>query len=175
MLDWIRDFLKDRKQRVKVRGTVSDLGPVTSGVPQGSVLGPLLFLIYINDLPGGITSIMNMFADDGKLLKKIVSLNSCKELQEDLNKLQEWSEKWLMKFNTSKCKVIHMGKSKFRPIFEYTLNGKTLEASDKERDMGVTITFDLSPDQNIATICKSAYALLANIRIAFRHLDLESF
>ena len=80
-----------------------------------------------------------------------------------------------MKFNTSKCKVIHMGKSKYRPIFEYTLNGKTLEVSDKERDLGVTITSDLSPDQHIATICKSAYALLANIRIAFRHLDLESF
>ena len=175
VLSWIGDFLRDRKQRVKVRGAVSDLGPVTSGVPQGSVLGPLLFLIYINDLPGGISSIMNMFADDGKLLKKIVNLDSCKELQDDLNKLQEWSNKWLMNFNTSKCKVMHMGKSKFRPKYEYTLNGKILQVSDKERDLGVNITPDLSPDQHITSICKSAYALLANIRIAFRHLDLNSF
>ena len=75
--EWIRDYLTDRQQKVVIKGTVSQPGKVTSGVPQGSVLGPLLFLIYINDLPEGIKSFMNMFADDAKLMKRIVSLKCC--------------------------------------------------------------------------------------------------
>ena len=175
VLTWIKAYLQGRMQRVKVRGAVSSLGKVTSGVPQGSVLGPLLFLIYINDLPDGIKAFMNMFADDAKILKRIEGKDSCKELQKDLDKLQQWSDKWLMKFNTSKCKVMKMGKGKYRPDFGYSIEGKTLESSENERDLGVIVMPDLSPEKHIATVVRSAYALLANIRVAFKYLDKETF
>ena len=175
VLKWIIAYLKGRWQRVKVRGAVSDLSRVTSGVPQGSVLGPLLFLIYINDLPEGIKSFMSMFADDAKILKRIEGEENCRELQRDLDRVNQWSEKWLMKFNTSKCKVMKMGRSKHRPDFEYSLAGGKLENSDGERDLGVVIMPDLSPEKHIAAVVRSAYALLANIRVAFKYLDKETF
>ena len=175
LLRWIRAYLTDRWQRVKVRTASSSLRKVTSGVPQGSVLGPLLFMIYINDLPEGIKSFMSMFADDTKVLKKIEDEESCRELQKDLDRLQQWSEKWLMKFNASKCKVISMGKSKNRPSHEYALQGMVLERSDSERDLGVLVMPDLSPEKHINAIVKSAYALLANIRISFRYIDKDIF
>ena len=175
LLRWIRAYLTDRWQRVKVRTASSSLRKVTSGVPQGSVLGPLLFMIYINDLPEGIKSFMSMFADDTKVLKRIEDEESCRELQNDLDMLQQWSEKWLMTFNASKCKVISMGKSKNRPNYKYTLQGSVLEKSESERDLGVLIMPDLSPEKHINAIVKSAYALLANIRVSFRYIDKEMF
>ena len=90
--DWIENWLSNRKQRVVINGKASEWVDVTSGVPQGSVLGPLLFMIYINDLPEGIKSFMSMFADDTKVLKRIEDEESCRELQNDLDMLQQWSE-----------------------------------------------------------------------------------
>ena len=158
VLEWIKAYLQGRWQRVKVRGAVSNLARVTSGVPHGSVLGPLLFLIYINDLPEGIKSFISMFADDAKILKRVVREENCRELQRDLDRLNQWSERWLMKFNTSKCKVMKMGHSKYRPNFEYSLAGERLEESDGERDLGVVMMPDLSPEKHIDTIVQSAYA-----------------
>ena len=111
LLDWISEWLKDRKQKVGIRGVLSDWAEVLSGVPQGSVLGPLLFLIYINDLESGIDNWILKFADDTKIFSQITNDNDRKVLQEDLSKLISWSEKWQMLFNNSKCKVMHVGKS----------------------------------------------------------------
>ena len=173
--EWIRDYLTDRQQKVVIRGTVSQPGKVTSGVPQGSVLGPLLFLIYINDLPEGIKSFMNMFADDAKLMKRIVSLKCCEELQDDLNKLAEWTATWLIAFNAAKCSVMRMGVSKYRETYQYVLNNTNLRVSECEKDLGILVTPNMSPDKHIAAIVKSTYALLANIRVAFKPMDLEMF
>ena len=95
ILNWIKSFLLGRTQRVVVKGEMSDVLDVWSGVPQGSVLGPLLFLIYINDLLDEITSKGKLFADDSKLFRKINSWDDCVALQSDLLKLQEWSSTWL--------------------------------------------------------------------------------
>jgi ribonuclease P/MRP protein subunit RPP40 len=84
-------------------GSYSDWLPVTSGVPQGSVLGPLLFLIYINDIPDVVNNLVKLFADDSKLLSVIKSCSDETILQDDLNKLVDWSETWRMNFNKSKC------------------------------------------------------------------------
>ena len=101
-LRWIMSFLSDRKKLI-IEGAVSHTVKVTSGVPQGSVLGPILFLIYINDLPNSLSSKVRIFADDAIVYREINSLQSCLELQNDINKLMAWEKEWLMEFNPSKC------------------------------------------------------------------------
>ena len=93
IINWIEQWLKDRRQRVVVDGEVSSWKPVLSGVPQGSVLGPILFLIYINDLEEGITGNILKFADDTKLFRKVKEIGDKQKLQDDTDKLVKWSEK----------------------------------------------------------------------------------
>ncbi len=106
MLGWIRSFLSDRTQRVVVRSAASPWRPVTSGIPQGSVLGPVLFVIFINDLPGAVESSLYLFADDSKISRPILSALDRDILQQDLNKMHSWSEDWLLSFHPEKCKVM---------------------------------------------------------------------
>ena len=106
---WIRSWLSGRRQRVCIGQACSEWVPVTSGIPQGSVLGPVLFLIYVNDIDTGITSRISKFADDTKLCKRVDKPELRLQLQEDINKLAEWSDRWMMPFNTSKCTVMHLG------------------------------------------------------------------
>lgn len=96
VLKWIENFLSDRKQRVTINGAKSDWTNVTSGVPQGSVLGPLLFIIYINDLPNNVKAHCKLFADDAKLYKEIAGIKDFKDIQEDLYELCRWTIKWLL-------------------------------------------------------------------------------
>ena len=117
MINWIEKWLIDRRQRVVVDGEVSNWKSVLSGVPQGSVLGPILFLIYINDLDDDITSNVLKFADDTKVFRKIKSDADRQHLQDDLNKLIEWSEKWQMLFNL----IIPLYKTIVRPHLEYCI------------------------------------------------------
>ena len=100
------DFQKDRRQHVVVDGDVSNWKSVLSGVPQGSVLGHLLFLIYINDLDDNITSNVLKFADDTKVFRKV---NTDGDLQNNRDRLVKWSEKWQMLLNFGKCKCLHTG------------------------------------------------------------------
>ena len=134
VLKIVEDFLKNRTFVVKVGSSYSKTFNVISGVPQGTVLGPLLFLIYINDLPNGIKSFVSLFADDLKLI-----IQSSKHIygQADLEKLMEWEKKWLLSFNVkdNKCKVMHVGKG--NPCHSYELDGNTLPVSDCEKDLGV--------------------------------------
>ena len=106
--DWIEQRLTDRRQRVVVDGEVSTWKSVLSGVPQGSVLGPILFLIYINDLVDSIASNVLKFADDTKLFRKVNTDGDKQHLQNDRDRLVKWSEKWQM-FNFGKCKCLHTG------------------------------------------------------------------
>ena len=99
--DWIEQWLTDRRQRVVVDGEVSNWKSVLSWVPQGSVLGPILFLIYINDLDDNITSNVLKFADDTKLFRKVNTDGDKQHLQNDLDRLVKWSEKWQMLLNFS--------------------------------------------------------------------------
>ena len=142
----IADFLKDRSFQVNVGNNASQNFKVTSGVPQGSVLGPLLFLLYINDLPENIKNLVSLFADDLKMYGR----SSEKEMnQTDLNKLENWQNDWLLFFNTkdSKCKVMHVGKS--NPCNQYYLQGYLLPAVETEKDLGITISNSWKWDQHI--------------------------
>ena len=96
----------NRKQRVRVMNSYSEWAPVTSGIPQGSVLGPILFVIYINDLPDNLKSECYMFADDTKVFKDINDIEDNKILQNDIQELENWSDKWLLRFHPDKCKVL---------------------------------------------------------------------
>jgi len=109
VLNWIKSWLSGRRQRVVIKGAASEWAPVTSGVPQGSVLGPLLFIIYINDIDVGIVSRLSKFADDTKLGINASDPVAVGHLQRDLLRIGDWSEKWLMPFNVEKCAVLHVG------------------------------------------------------------------
>ena len=106
VLEWIRNWLANRTPRVCVNGVLSTWCLVLSGVPQGSVLGPILFLIFINDLDLNIHNLLIKFADDTKLCAKISTNEDIEKLQEDLNTLQEWARDWQMQFNVQMCKVM---------------------------------------------------------------------
>jgi len=150
-LNWIGEWLRGREQRVRIRGACSGWRKVTSGVPQGSILGPVLFLIYINDLDTAILSWIFKFADDTKLLSRVTSTEERDQLQADLDRLGEWSELWQMKFNTEKCKVMHLGRGNLK--YNYFMDGKRLEVVAEERDLGVIISKDLKASVQ----CRAAY------------------
>ena len=137
MLKWVDDFLSGRQQYVSVNGKHSDFIDVTSGVPQGSVLGPILFIYFINDLPDVIKCISKIFADDTKAYQEIIDFNDHLILQESIDAMVEWGEKWLSFFNNEKCKVLHMGKD--NPRHTYTMKDGTklnnLVITECERDL----------------------------------------
>ena len=151
-LEIIRDFLTDRWMRVGVGDHFSEFTRIISGVPQGSILGPLLFLLYINDLPEAIKSKIFMFADDLKMLANPLE----KEIVEnDLKYLEFWENTWLLKFNTAKCKVLHFDMNN-NPCNEYILDGSILEVVESERDLGLVISKDLKWDEHVkSSLCKA--------------------
>ena len=152
---WIRNWLTERKQRVVINGLSSDWSDVLSGVPQGSVLGPLLFLIFINDIDDDILSRLLAFADDMKLFNSLKCIDALDNINRDLITLQKWADKWLLPFNVVKCKVMHCGRT--NNGYKYALDGVELESVDEEKDLGVLI----SKDMKVAAQCHSA-ALKAN-------------
>ena len=120
-----------------MQGEFSQWRWVLSGVPQSSVLGPVLFLIFIDDLEVGIKNTVYKFADDTKVLAQVHSDAERKILQEDLDKLTEWTKKWQRSFNTKKCKVMHVGRK--NPRFAYTMESQTLDTVDSEKDLGIRL------------------------------------
>ena len=128
VVNLVRNWLSGRKQRVVAEGEESSWRPVISGVPQGSVLGPILFLIYINDLENEIGSNILKFADDTKMFRRVESQEDRHKLQVDSNKLVKWAEKWQMLFNNDKCKCLHIGQANAKTNYlmnnSVTVNGK---------------------------------------------------
>ena len=169
--DWINAWLSNRSQRVVVNGELSSWKDVSSGVPQGSVLGPLLFLIFINDIDDGLTSGIFKFADDTKLYRKVNSFEDSSLLQADLDKLVTWSLKWQMSFNVGKCKVLHIGHSNHG--FDYSMNGVNLDSVDEERDLGVVLSGSLKPSKQCAIAASRANRILGLIKRNFCHLGRE--
>jgi hypothetical protein len=155
---------------VVLRNGVSTWLPVTSGVPQGSILGPVLFLLYVNDLPDAMENTAKMFADDTKLYSSIVSREDCVSLQDDLNSLSTWSRTWLLNFNESKCVVLRI---KAAISFFYSMNGVYLNEVTDQKDLGVLISNDLKPSKHINTIVKKSYQKLGMFRRCFSGFTQE--
>ena len=134
VLKWIEEFLSGREQYVIVNGEKSSSGRVTSGIPQGTVLGPLLFVVYINDILENVTSEGFLFADDTKLFHAIISKNDALHLQSDIDILTRWAEKWGMEFNREKCHVLTLGKFEdTKHNHRYELGGRRLNTSSQKR------------------------------------------
>ncbi len=163
--DWIRSFLSNRTQQVLLDGESSDIGEVTSGVPQGTVLGPILFLIFINDLPEYVHhSTVRLFADDAILQKEIHSNQDAILLQEDIDAVQRWEQDWQMQFNPSKCEVLTIPAAKHTITHGYRLHDHDLERVSDAKYLGVTISNDLKWSKHINTTTNSANRILGMLR-----------
>ena len=161
LCSWVENWLTNRKQRVVINGEASDWLHVTSGVPQGSVLGPLLFLIYINDIDFGVSSKISKFADDTKLGGKALTIGDCESIQKDLDNLNNWSEKWLLKFNKDKCKIMHVGYNNLK--HNYKLQGRNLIRVEEEKDLGVIVKSDLKNGSQCIAASRKANTVLGFI------------
>ena len=168
VVNWVRDWLSGRKQRVVVEGEESSWRPVISGVPQGSVLGPILFLIYINDLENEIGSNILKFADDTKMFRRVESQEDRHQLQSDLNKLVKWAEKWQMLFNKDKCKCLHIGQANAKN--NYLMNNTVLLSTEREKDVGVVVSSDMKVSEQCGIAARKGNQILGLIRrnIAYR-------
>ena len=142
-------------------------------------MGPILFLIFINDLPLEVLSPLSLFADDSKIFtrivtnKKITGLDGQSALQRDLVRVHEWAERWKMKFNVEKCKIMHIGRR--NPRSKYAMGGVELQATSAERDLGITIDDKLDLGKHIKSIVAKANRLLGLIKISFACLDKAMF
>ena len=189
---WIRDYLSNRSQRVRVNGQYSSTAPVRSGVPQGSVLGPVLFLIFVADIAPLVNNFVSLYADDTKLYSYLLDsgIHSAETIQEDINLLSNWSHKMQMSFNPDKCTCLHMGKNnqKFNytlpKIYSsvsksnsycYTLYFHQLKKSKEEKDLGVTVDTELKFKKHISQKISKANSMLFLIKNCFKHLDQEMF
>lgn len=171
ILEWIKDYLTDRMMRTVIRDEESEWRQVTSGVPQGSVLAPIMFMIYINDMVEGVDSYMSLFADDAKIMRKIRNIKDCEELQSDLDRIYKWSRVWEMDFNAKKCRVLEMGKSERRPTWNYKLGSEVVLKGNEEKDLGVIIQDKLLAEKHISRITGETYNLLIRMRMVFNYMD----
>ncbi|BHF71789.1 hypothetical protein SprV_0401484900 [Sparganum proliferum] len=178
LLTWITDFLTGRSQTVCVEASKSTPTPVLSGVPQGSVLGPLLFLVYINDCIDDLGCSAIMFADDVKLWRAIRSDADRNALQDSLNRLNSWSARWLLNFNVDKCVVLRLRTkktSKEDDSFHYVLGGQPLSNVAEQKDLGVLMTSSLKPSSQCQKAAKNAIRVLFALRRGFVQIDRELF
>lgn len=177
VLRWITDFLSEREQCVVCKSAESDWRDVISGVPQGSVLGPVLFLVFINDLPDVVKGLVKIFADDTKLYGKAGNQVDHLQMQRDLDSLCDWSDKWKLRFNASKCKVMHLGHD--NPCVSYYMNNQgssvEIDAVTSEKDLGVTFQENLKFNSHIDSCVNKANRVLGCIRNTFDFLDKDMF
>jgi hypothetical protein len=169
---WIQAFLVDRSQRVMVDGEHSEWAKVESGVPQGTVLGPVLFLAFINDLPKAVPNArVRLFADDCVMYKSVSTEADCKSLQDDIHLLEQWEDKWCMSFNASKCNVITITRKRKKLHHPYILHNQPLEYTNSATYLGIELSSDLTWKKQIDKTCAKANKQLAFLR---RNLQINN-
>ena len=172
VLNWIESFLSNRKQRVNINGTYSNWKNVDSGVPQGSVLGPVLFILFINDVPNILKSCAcSIFADDTKLKSTANTVDEADKMQEDLNEMFQWCKEWKLEFNAKKCHVLHFGRKNVNHL--YHINGTLISPVEYEKDLGVVITKDLKSENHISQCVKTANKILGMIKRTFSFMNKD--
>jgi len=176
IINWVKSFLTDRRQRVRISESFSKWEKVLSGIPQGSILGPLLFIIYINDLEEScsLNSNVALYADDTKLYKYIQNENDAIKLQEDLNSVCVWIKKWLLSLNIDKCKVISYGRK--APIsYNYRIDDCNLEKINEIKDLGVIFDSKLKFSAHINEKVNKAFSVLGIINRNFKYMEKNTF
>lgn len=174
-LNWIENFLLERKQFVEINSAQSTTAPVLSGVPQGTVLGPLLFLIYVNDLPSDISNNIRLFADDCVLYSKITCKQDQINLQSDLFRIENWCKTWQMSLNVPKCKLMSFSRRACPLFHNYTLKGSSLQSTKEYKYLGVHITNNLSWTVHVYKVIASASRSLGYLQrtMKFAPSDLK--
>ena len=172
-LKWIRDFLSNRQQRGVINGTHSAWAPVTSGIPQGSVLGPLLFVIFVNDMPDVVKSFLYMFAGDSKLFTRVNATDGTSKLQDDLIALSNWTDTWQLTFNAKLCKTMHMGNNNLKTTYSLTTSAgvSLLEPTQADKDLGVLVDDQLTFTPHVEAAVNKANKIIGIIRVSYRHLN----
>lgn len=163
LLSWLRNFLTERQQRVCICGSFSNWTPVLSGVPQGSVLGPVLFLVYVNDIPNVVTSSTKLFADDTKIYRELTRPKDINELQLDLVSLEKWASNWQVKFNQEKCEVLKITHKRDKIRSKYYISNKELKNVQDYKDLGVIVKTNLKWSKHIESIVNKANKTLGLI------------
>ena len=175
-LVWIRNFLLNREQRVVLNNCKSSWKRVESGIPQGSVLGPILFLAYINSMPKVVQSKILLFADDAKIFREIQTVEDVLTLQNDLKNLEKWSNDSLLKFNRNKCVKLSLSLKNESNERNYCMGEDTiLQNVTSEKDLGIHMDSRLKFEQHVTEKVKKANSMLALIRKSFQRLDIEPF
>ena len=161
---WIKSFLTARIQTVVLDGISSDFASVISGVPQGSVLGPILFLLYINDIVKGIHGTVRLFADDTTIYMVIRSENDAARFQQDLDLLSEWGKTWMMEFHQDKCEIITITRKRNSTLYPYRLGEHLLNHVDCSKYLRVKVSRDLRWNDHINYITNKATNTLNFLR-----------
>ena len=169
LLNWISNWLKNREQRVILNGFKSEWTSVDSGVPQGSVLGPLLFILFINDIESGLENKVWKFADDTKIVSNVHLLEGNFSLQKDIDKVEAWAESWSMQFNVNKCKIMHIGHNNIN--FNYSMNSQWLDFCEAEKDLGVWFSSNLKQSKQCIEARNKASRVLGFIN---RNVEYKS-
>jgi len=162
VIRWIDSWLANRKQRVHINGKFSDWAEVKSGVPQGSVLGPILFIMFIDDISWDLNSKLSIFADDLKVMSIVNSIEQREQLQYDLMKITEWATRWGMSFSVNKCQALHLGKNNAN--HSYILQGENIQDSELVRDLGVLVSKDFKMSKQCIEASKKANRMLGYIK-----------
>ncbi len=170
LLNWIGAYLTNRKQRVVIGDFVSCWLLVLSGVPQDSVLGLLLFIIFINDPVEHLNTFSELYADDTKLMQRVLDEFDQMQVQCDIGKIVDWSDKWKMRLNEAKCKVMHIGQNNM--LFEYHIKRSdgtkhVLQTTKCERDFGVLVSNDLKCASQVSSACNKANQITGMLRRSF--------
>ena len=174
-MHWFRNFLTNHQQRVVVCGTFSSWTHVRSGVPQGTILWPILFLIYVNDTSSYISSSIKMFADDTKVYREITDLeNDTSALQTDIVRLGDWATLWQLRFNPEKCETMRITHSRDRSVPSYIMGSRIMPVK-YTKDLGILITSDLWWSAQIYAVVHKANRSLGVVYRTLGPSNVEAF